>query len=312
MLVFAEGNRCGAKVVCFEMTLLRLASEGRGTRYSPIRGIIESFLRLAYRQNWPALLWEMFPSSCRVECVKHTVKVLPRGASPLCIGFVSDIHIGPTTPVRLLRAAFAQLAEESLDILLLGGDYVFLDATEEKMDLLASLIRGVPAAQKFAVLGNHDLWTRHACIESSLSRAGATLLINDSVLLESPGGSIAIVGLDDPWTGKADAAFAMRNVGKPRIVVVLCHSPDGLPDAIQVIQSLPSAPAGLYVCGHTHGGHIATPWGPLIVPGEVGKRFPHGFHHVPPLHVYVSRGVGGIEVPIRICAAPEVAVFQLL
>ena len=71
------------------MPLLRLTSEGRGTNYSPIRGIIESSLRVAYRGNWPATLWEVFPPSCRVECVRHTVAVLPPGASPLRVGFVS-------------------------------------------------------------------------------------------------------------------------------------------------------------------------------------------------------------------------------
>ncbi len=53
-------------------------------------------------------------------------------------------------------------------------------------------------------------------------------------------------------------------------------------------------------------------WGPLVVPGRVGKKFPHGFRHAPPLHVHVSRGVGGIELPIRTFAAPEVAVFELV
>jgi predicted MPP superfamily phosphohydrolase len=246
-----------------------------------------------------------------VACVRHSLSVLPRGAAPLRVGFVSDIHIGPTTPPRLLDAAFSCLAAESLDVLLLGGDYVFLDATDEKAERLAALVRSVPAARKFAVLGNHDLWTHHPLLERALASVGVELLTNENVLLDSAG-SIAIVGLDEPWTGKVDAVQAMRDLGKPELVLVLCHSPDGLPDAIQAIRALPGSPAALYVCGHTHGGHIATPWGPLVVPGQMGKKYPHGFHHVAPFHVHVSRGVGGIELPIRLYAAPEVAVFELL
>jgi predicted MPP superfamily phosphohydrolase len=74
----------------------------------------------------------------------------------------------------------------------------------------------------------------------------------------------------------------------------------------------PGVKRGLYVCGHTHGGHIATPWGHVFVPGEVGKRYPHGMYHVPPLDLYVSRGVGATELPIRTYAKPEVAIFELV
>ncbi len=294
------------------MPLLRLASAGRGAHYGALRGVIESSLRLAYRGDWPATLWSRFPSSCRVECVRHTLAVLPPGASTLRVGFISDIHIGPTTPPKLLDAAFGQLERERLDVLLLGGDYVFLEATAATAERLTSLVRRVPAARKFAVLGNHDLWTDHSLIEDALGRAGAELLCNESALLDATGAGIAIVGLDEPWTGALDAVRAVRGVGDVRAVIVLCHSPDGLPDAIGAVAALPGAPVGLYVCGHTHGGHVATPWGPLVVPGRVGKKFPHGFRHAPPLHVHVSRGVGGIELPIRTFAAPEVAVFELV
>lgn len=294
------------------MPLLRLASAGRGAHYGPLRGVIESSLRLAYRGDWPASLWARFPASCRVQCVRHTVAVLPPGASPLRVGFVSDLHLGPTTPPKLLDAAFRLLASERLDVLLLGGDYVFLEATAEKAEQLGSLVRRVPAAKKFAVLGNHDLWTDHGLLEDALSRAGVELLCNENARLDPAHGAVALVGLDEPWTGALDAARAVRGVGDVQAVIVLCHSPDGLPDALGAVAALPGAPVGLYVCGHTHGGHVATPWGPLVVPGRVGKKYPHGFHHVPPLCVHVSRGVGGIELPIRTFAAPEVAVFELV
>ena len=219
------------------------------------------------------------------------------------IGFVSDLHIGPTTPVELLDAAFAQLAQLALDVLLLGGDYVLLDATPEKAERLAAWIDRVPATHKVAVLGNHDLWTEHRVLEAALARANVRLLENAHLVLDG----LTIVGLDEPWTGVLDAVAAFDGVGGEPIVV-LCHSPDGLPAATA---ALPVGARALYVCGHTHGGHLATPWGPLFVPGQVGKRFPHGFHRGSPIDLYVSRGVGGAEVPVRTWAPPEVALFEL-
>src|SRR6476469_3152788 len=111
------------------MSLLRLKSEGRGGSYHPIRGLIESSLRLAYRGGWPARLWGLYPPSGQVRCVQHRLSILPPSATQLRIGFASDLHIGPTTPIKVLEAAFERLAQAELDVLLLGGDYVFLDAT---------------------------------------------------------------------------------------------------------------------------------------------------------------------------------------
>jgi predicted MPP superfamily phosphohydrolase len=226
------------------------------------------------------------------------------------VGFVSDLHIGPTTPRPLLDAAFAHLASARLDVLLLGGDYVFLDATEAKARELASWVQEVPAKRKLATLGNHDLWTRHAVIEHALERAGVELLVNRSTPLDA--GAFHVVGLDEPWTGHMNPTSAFRGTEGAEALLVLCHSPDGLPETRSVVERMAPQPATLYVCGHTHGGHVATPWGALIVPGPMGKRYPAGLHRVGGVHLHVSRGVGGIEVPIRTYARPDVVVFDLV
>jgi predicted MPP superfamily phosphohydrolase len=239
------------------------------------------------------------------------VPLLADGQS-LRVGFISDVHVGPTTPARLLDAAFGHLARADLDVLLLGGDYVFLDADEKGAGELAARVHRVPAKRKLAVLGNHDLWTRHELIERALARVGVELLINRSVTLSPPHPALAIVGLDEPWTGDLDVTRAFSGLDREAPVVVLCHSPDGLVDVQRALAALPDRPDVLYVCGHTHGGHIASPWGPVFVPGVVGKRYPSGFHDVGGLKLYVSRGVGGAEVPMRAYAKPEVAVFELI
>jgi uncharacterized protein len=276
-----------------------------------LRGVIESTLRVAYRGDWPGKLWGLAARNCQVRRVHHTLRVLPRESQPLRIGFISDIHLGPTTPERLVDNAFAELAGAGLDVLLLGGDYVFLDATKEKAVRLAALAHAVPAAHKFAVLGNHDLWTHHRLIETALEASGIQVLENRGARLATQG--VVVVGIDEPWTGRADATMAMGSVQSSDAIIVLCHSPDGLPLASKALQmhNLPQQHV-LFVCGHTHGGHIATPWGAPVIPGSMGRRYPHGLHRVGPFHLHVSRGVGGIELPIRTYAAPEVAVFDLL
>ncbi|MBL8715522.1 MAG: metallophosphoesterase family protein [Myxococcales bacterium] len=284
---------------------LRMHSSGRGRNYSRGRGLAESILAVAYAGDWPARLWGTLPRARRVQGRHTSLPLLPPGAVPVRVGFVSDLHVGPTTPPALLDAAFAALAAVEPDVLLLGGDYVFLEATAAKAERLVSLIGRVPAAHKLAVLGNHDLWTHHSLLEEALARAGVRLLVNAHVSIAG----VTFVGLDDPWTGEVDAVRAFAGVSSASPLVVLCHSPDGLPAARRAVA--PSARA-LYVCGHTHGGQVATPWGPIFVPGRVGKVHPHGSHRVPPFHLHVSRGVGATEVPLRTWAPPEVAVFDLV
>ena len=282
-----------------------MRTQGRGTGYTPLRSAAESAMRVLYRGDWPQALWSRFPGACDVGVSRHTLRVLGPGKGIVRVGFVSDLHLGPTTPKALARRAFERLAEERLDVLLLGGDYVFLDATPEKARFLAELTGLVHAPYKFFVLGNHDLWTDHVLLSDALSHAGVTYVENDARSL--PHG-LALVGLDDPWTGTLDAVGALASVPRASVPLFLCHSPDGLPAARAALGPDRTA---IFVCGHTHGGHVATPFGPVVVPGRVGKRYPSGLHEVDGVHLYVSRGVGGIEVPFRTFAKPEVVVLTL-
>jgi predicted MPP superfamily phosphohydrolase len=283
---------------------MKLTSSGRGTGYSRRRGVVESILAAAYRGDWPARLWERYPGSCDVHVVRRSLRLLPSGCPDLRVGFASDLHIGPTTPPRLLDDAADKLAAEDVDVLLLGGDYVFLDASPAKASALERFIRRARARRTLAVLGNHDLWTTPGRLERSLAAAGASLVVNASVRLEAPHDAVTITGLDEPWTGAPDADRAFLGTRSAHVRVVLCHSPDAVP-------LIEGRDVALFVCGHTHGGHVALPWGPVIVPGPIGKAMPAGFYEAHGAKVFVSRGLGGIELPFRTFAPPDVAAFTL-
>jgi uncharacterized protein len=270
-----------------------LRSRGRGRGYSPWRGLVETTLRAAYLGDWPAHVWS------RVTTEVRRVDVTLPSTANLRVGFASDLHLGPTTPMRTLERAFAILADAELDVLALGGDYVFLDATREKARTLARLVSAVPARLKVAVLGNHDLWTEHALLEDALESVGARVLVNDAVEIDG----VSIVGLDDPWTGAIDASRAL-SLARSETKIVIAHAPEALPAV--------AGRAAAMLCGHTHGGHVALPGGrPVVIPGHVGRRFPHGVHELGGTTLVVSRGLGGIEIPFRTYAPPDVIVLTL-
>jgi predicted MPP superfamily phosphohydrolase len=283
--------------------------------YGPRHLFLEKLLSIAYSGGWPARLWRRVPGATRVDLLAYDVD-LGRGPErpPLRLAFASDLHLGPTTPPEVLDNAFRLLEDAAPDVLLLGGDYVFLGATPERVRELNDRVSQVPAALKVAVLVNHDFWARPARLETALGAAGMVVLVDEGYRLPPPHDDIALVGLDDPYTSKdiedrvarqrsVDAALARVDDAPLRIAV--CHAPDGLNWVL-------GRRVQLLLCGHTHGGHLALPGGrPLWMPSPVGKRYPHGLHQVDGTALFVSRGVGGSLVPMRTFARPDVAVFTV-
>lgn len=269
------------------------------------RRLMEGVLSRAYARDWPGRLWGLLPMAARVDRVHRELALLPAGTASVRLAFASDLHFGPTTPPPAIERAFALLHEAQPDVLVLGGDYLFLEATGRKLADLQERVAAVPAALKVAVLGNHDLWTDYTRIEQALLRAGVTLLTNTACALPGSDGRVALLGLDDPRYGAPDTEAALAACGDAEVRLAVCHTTDAVP-------WLRERGVSLLLCGHTHGGHLAAPWGPLYVPGRYGRRFPHGWHQVDQLEVFVSRGVGAVMAPPRSWAPPDIAVLDLL
>ena len=278
--------------------------KGRGAKYSRARGVVEWSLATAYQRDWPARVVRALGLQREVRVRRHRISTSrwPAHVRPLRIAFASDLHAGPTTHPSVLDDAFAQLAATDADVILLGGDYVFLSAAHigAISDRLARL--SAPLGM-FGVLGNHDLWADDAEIVASLTRAGARMLVNERVALPAPFDHVVLAGLDDPWTGiRTRAPF--RDDDPVRIVLV--HAPEAM-------LHLGEQPFELALCGHTHGGHVALPGGiPIVVPGPLSRRYAHGPHDLGSGRtLIVSRGVGSTEVALRVNAAPDILVVEL-
>lgn len=267
---------------------------------------MESALELLYRGDWPAHLWSAVPTSRRVAVSRHSISRSAPGGQTCRVAFASDLHVGPTTPVSLLREAFAAIRRERPDVLLLGGDYVFLEAIPSRLAILQSLVESVSCPTKLAVLGNHDLWTTDHAIVDALTEAGVRVLVNEAFPLPAPWSDVVVVGLDDPLTGRCNAMTAAAGLNGQPFRIVLCHSPDGL-------ALMSGLPFNVFLAGHTHGGQIAAPWGPIVLPnGPMCSEFPSGFAQFGQGLVYVSRGLGTVELPIRSFAPPDVLLLELL
>lgn len=267
---------------------------------------LEKALSWLYVGGWPARLWGWTPWADRVRLEHHEIDAGRDAARPrLRVAFASDLHLGPTTPDNVLDRAFALLTAAAPDVLVLGGDYVFLGATRPRIRELLARVEEVPAKTKLAVLGNHDFWARPERLEDALEGIGVHVLINEAVQLAAPHDDVAILGLDDPFTGDAEVDAALAPCAGAPVKIAVCHSPDGYP-------AIKGRPVRLFMAGHTHGGHMALPGNkPIWMPSHYGKIWPFGRHEVDGMTVFVSRGVGGSLVPMRTWAPPDVAVFDI-
>jgi predicted MPP superfamily phosphohydrolase len=278
----------------------------KGRNYSRTRWIIEAILSALYAGGWAGRAWGLFPGSSTADITEYTVaRAEFLGRIPFRLAFVSDLHIGPTTNARLLENAFSALEREKTDVVILGGDYVFLDASDREMTILGRLVRTLTAPLKLAVLGNHDIWTNRTAITRTLEACGVRVLVNESVRLPHPYGDVAVAGIDEPRAGIADAEEALAGTLDATMRISVCHSPNGAFDVL--------AKTDLFLAGHTHGGQIAFPGGlPIILPkGKGCRKWSYGSYRCRGTMIIVSRGVGCTELPIRMFAKPEIVVIEL-
>ncbi len=225
-------------------------------------------------------------------------------AAPLVLAYASDLHAGSTTHPQLFTELMSSLRKARPDALLLGGDFVSWHA-EDVAVLAEQLALYRPPLGKYAVWGNHDLWTDDAVIGQRLAAAGVDVLVNRNMALPAPFDTVSVCGIDDPWTGDANASLAFKDAKTVRIF--LTHSPDG-------ILLLGAERYDVGFAGHTHGGQIALPDGTPIVTagGPLSRSHSRGLFAVSgngPL--IVSRGVGCSSLPIRINADPELVICTL-
>ena len=206
---------------------------------------------------------------------------------------------------------------------LIAGDFIYHPnlqdpaVVEEAVALVAPLPKaGIPT---YAVLGNHDYSLANdedpvaedvvALLVEKLEEAGIERLNNESVLLDGLG--VYLVGLGSSWAENVDVRQAFAEVPADAPRVVMMHNPEAY-------RQIPPQAGPFAVAGHTHGGQIRIPflaswsWLSIVKAGEVhadGWVAPD--YGQPGNRLYVNRGIGFSNLPIRINCLPELSIFTL-
>lgn len=266
-----------------------------------------------------ALSYAVFiePRTLLIRELDIAIPTMPESLNGTTIAFLSDLHVGgPGVPIGSVERVLDILQRLQPDLILLGGDYY---DSGKRVSPEPDWSRFPSIAPTFGIPGNHDYYTDQATskeIMRLLEDSGITLLRNRNVDVELKRGTVRLIGLDDPYTGRADFGEATRNMsGELHPTIMLAHA--GL-----VADYLPVASADLIVSGHTHGAQVAfSPFqhtGPLdvfwwldIIKGLPISPYRQGLFRVRGSLLYVGNGLGTTSFGIRLMAPPELAIFRL-
>jgi predicted MPP superfamily phosphohydrolase len=261
--------------------------------------------------------------------VPARIRNLPSAFEGYKIGFLTDIHLGMWLPNDWVVQALEMLTNEAIDLLVLGGDYIFLNdnplwretgiirnqelaehVPRKAIPMIYTALGTILSRYSFpdgvvAVAGNHDHWNSTSVFLSIFgSLPGIELLINRERVIARRDH----FGVDDFLTGIPAAPPNDPLRSGQDVRVIISHNPDYMS---AVTKYLPNYHFDLALCGHTHGGQIRVPPVGAFVCQISDPRFISGLVHLGERSVYTSRGLGFVGLPIRINCPPEVTVFTL-
>ena len=221
---------------------------------------------------------------------------------------ISDFHLDRDEDVARLEHAVKAINRQRPEFVFLTGDYFSGPATMRHYidPFRRALAELNPAAGLFAIPGNHDHWSSISVIEAALKAAGAQVLANEYQRVKVRGAELAIVGIDDLWSRRAEPVRAFRGVSAGDCTIVLAHNPD------TALYTRHLAP-GVMLCGHTHGGVVRIPFYGSVINSilRIGKQYYAGLNRYGEFYIYTNRGLGTFWLRIRINCRPEISRFRL-
>ena len=264
-----------------------------------------------------------------LERLNLTIPNLPPAFQGYRIGYLTDLHLGLWVPQSWITEAIETLLRERVDILLLGGDYIFvsdnplwettgcirttdyLDMSRADMARTAFIdVCALIAKHSFpdgivGVVGNHENWNSiELFMTAARAQSSLRILVNESHRITRGDSSIELLGVDDFLTG-----FPIKPPprGTESTRILLSHNPD----YVAILLEEEKNAFDLALCGHTHGGQVRVPGLMSVVIPVQDPRFMSGLTDIGTGYVYTSRGLGVVGLPIRVNCPPEITVIEL-
>ena len=241
------------------------------------------------------------------------------GLDPAFNGFklvqISDLHHSPVVWARYLLQHVRWINDLEADLVVVTGDLI--TGGYQFAHRVATILSHLHARHGvICTMGNHDysIYGSNKSAEGSrradylakcLKARGLRVLRNEVEYLSVPGARrpLAIVGLDDEWSGHIDPGKGFEGVDGGLPIICLNHNP------VNVLE-LMEYPWQWMLAGHTHGRQVATSrFGRTFYPHRY-RHYTHGYYPVNGRHLYVNRGLSYGQRVLHWCR-PEITVFKL-
>lgn len=221
--------------------------------------------------------------------------------------FLSDLHMKRLGPRE--QEILSILREEKPDVVLLGGDYISFRGSYDPVMAFFHELKNA-----YAVMGNSDYYNENgSCILCHKPKSyelksdpNVLFLRNVATLLDTAGGRVNLIGLDDPVNKKGNIAEATSGIAPSFPSILLAHSPD-------VFEEASSRGIDFVLAGHNHGGQVFLARylkRQMLV--EPSFNYLEGFFQKGRTLMYVGKGVGVSYLPFRLGVRPEVVFFEFI
>lgn len=223
------------------------------------------------------------------------------GAGPLRIALITDVH----NRIDLLEQAVGLTAREQPDLIIFGGDFVYIAERFSRTRAAIQQLRRLAAiAPTYAIYGNQD-YEMQPSFERVFAAAGIPILRNQGLDWRCPNGStLRLVGLGDRNEGdeRPERCLPPRDAAPRPPLLLLSHDPESR-------HLLHDYGWDLMLCGHTHGGQIANPFTGRGI--SFRSDTPEGHYRLGDgRQLYVSRGVGA-TYRLRFFCPPEINILEI-
>ena len=250
----------------------------------------------------------------------HRRKMPLINLDPNCAGLrlvqLSDLHYSPVVWQRYLIQYMRWVNELEPDVVVITGDlitggYRFAHRVATILSHLHTK-HGV-----ICTFGNHDYSfygkngsgegkRRADYLEKCLEDRGLTVLRNEVAYIRPEGAQrpVAIVGLDDEWSGHINPEKAWDGVDPTLPIVCLNHNPVN-------VRELLGYPWQWMLSGHTHGRQVGTSRLSRRLAPKLYRHYIHGYYMVEGRHLYVNKGLSYGQ-RVQSWCRPEVTVFKTM
>jgi hypothetical protein len=227
---------------------------------------------------------------------------LPPAFEGYRIVLFGDVHAGPYAGTRTLTRWAEAIAQVPGDLLVGAGDFV--TRTPEEAERTGVAFESIhPQDGRVGVLGNHDQYTETDEVADRLRHHGWLILLDQTLVLEREGQRLVLLGSRFPEGDPTTSHPAWQ--GKPwptGFKIGLCHDPEQWGAFLK-------EGARLTLAAHTHGGQVNL--SPFYNAALERSQYLQGSYWKGPDCLYVTRGLGCTNLPLRFRCRPEIVRITL-